>query len=83
MNIGHFQSSNLSIIIRKRWFVLLVMSFLIVLNMAVIFGSEISRPLMIDLTAVAGAVARKQSVLIIPLLVAMVSVLAVRGLGSD
>jgi hypothetical protein len=83
MNIGHFQSSNLSIIIRKRWFVLLVMSFLIVLNMPVIFGSEISRPLMIDLTAVAGAVARKQSVLIIPLLVAMVSVLAVRGLGSD
>jgi hypothetical protein len=56
MNIGHFQSSNLSIIIRKRWFMLLVMTFLLVLNLPVILGSEISRPLMIDLTAITGAV---------------------------
>jgi hypothetical protein len=57
MNIGHFQSSNLSIIIRKRWFMLLVLTFLLVLNLPVILGSEISRPLMIDLTAITGAVA--------------------------
>ena len=35
---------------------LLVMTSLIVLNLPVIFGSEIWRPLMIDLTAIIGAV---------------------------
>jgi hypothetical protein len=52
--IFHYPSSG--IILSKYIFLLLVIVSLIILNAPVIFGTETSRPLMIDLTAIIGAV---------------------------
>jgi hypothetical protein len=55
MNNRRFQSGIKNSVMSRRRFLILVMISLIVLNSPVVFGSESSRPILIDLTAIIGS----------------------------